>query len=74
MFFNSTEKIQKKKEIKEKVNKLLSKGISIMYLKVTMETFSNLRFSGFEIFFTRSVFGELQIKQISLNLKLLFAN
>ena len=41
--------------------------MSNIYLKVTIETFSKLRFSGFKKFVTRSVFGELQLTQISLN-------
>ena len=40
-----------------------------IYLKVTTETFSKLRFSGFKKFVTRSVFGELQFTKISLNFK-----
>ena len=40
-----------------------------IYLKVTIERFSKLRFSGFKKFVTRSVFGELQLTQISLNFK-----
>ena len=51
--------------IKE-MNRLLSKRISNIYLKVTIEMFSKLRFSGFTKFVTRSVFGELQLTQISL--------
>ena len=43
-----------------------NKGMSNIYLKVTIETFSKLRFSGFKKFVTRSVFGELQLMQISL--------
>ena len=35
--------------------------------------YSKLRFSKFKIFVTRSVFCELQLTQISLNLKLLVA-
>ena len=34
-----------------------------------MEMFSKLQFSGFKKFVTRSVFGELQLMQISLNFK-----
>ena len=48
---------------------LLSKGMANIYLKVTTETFSKLRFSGFKKFVTRSVFGELQFTKISLNFK-----
>ena len=43
--------------------------MSNIYLKATIETFSKLRFSGFKKFVTRSVFRELQLKQISLNFK-----
>ena len=43
-----------------------NKGMSNIYLKVTIETFSKLRFSGFKKFVTRSVFGELQLMEISL--------
>ena len=39
------------------------------YLKVTIEMFSKLRFSGFKKFVTRSAFGELQLTHISLNFK-----
>ena len=45
-----------------------------IYLKVTIETFSRLRFSGFKIFFTKWVFGELQLTQISLNFKTSYCN
>ena len=40
-----------------------------IYLKVTIETLSKLRFSGLKRSVTRSVFGELQLTQISLNFK-----
>ena len=43
--------------LRKEVNKLLSKGMSNIYLKVTTETFSKLRFSGFKKFVTRSVLG-----------------
>ena len=56
MFFSS---------IKE-INKLISKGMSNIYLKVT---FSKLRFSKFKKFVSRLVFGQLQLTQISLNFK-----
>ena len=36
---------------------LSSKGMSNIYLKVTVETFSKLRFSGFKKFITGSVLG-----------------
>ena len=43
--------------------------MSNIYLKVTIEMLSKLQFSGFKNFFTRSVFGELQLMQMSLNFK-----
>ena len=46
MFFSSIQEI----------NRLISKGMSIIYLKVTIE---KLRFSKFKRFVSRSVFGEL---------------
>ena len=49
------------------------KGMSKIYLKITIETFSKLRFSGFKKFVTRSVFEQLQLTQISFNLNLLIA-
>ena len=49
------------------INRLLSKGMSNIYQKVTIEKFSKLRFSAFKKFVTRSVFGELQLTHISLN-------
>ena len=66
MFLNSVEEIDR---LKKEINRLLSKGMSIIYLRVTIETFSKLRFSGFKKFVTRSVFEELQLTQISLNFK-----
>ena len=55
--------------VRKEINRLLSKGISNIYLKVTIETFLKLRFSGFKKFVTSSVFAELQLTQISLNFK-----
>ena len=50
--------------------KKYSKEMSNIYLKVTMEmeklTFSKLQFSKSKKFVNGSVFGELQLKQISL--------
>ena len=56
---------------KEK-NRLLSKGMSDIYLKVAVEKklpFSKYRFSKFKFFFSWSVFGQLQLTQTSLNFK-----
>ena len=43
--------------------------MSNTYLKISAETFSKLQFSGFKKLVTRSVFGKLQLTQISLNFK-----
>ena len=71
MLFNSIKEINR---LRKKINRLLSKGMSSIYLKVTFETFSKLQYSVFKIFFTRSVFGELQHTQISLNVKISCCN
>ena len=55
--------------LRKEINRLLRKGMSNIYLKVAIETFSKLRFFGFKIFVTRPIFGELQLMQISLNFK-----
>ena len=55
--------------LRKEINRLLSKGMSNIYLKVTIETFSKHRFSGFNKIVTRSVLGELQLTQVSLNFK-----
>ena len=69
--FNSIKVIN---SLRKEINRLLSKGMSNIYSKVTVEMFSKLRFSGFKIFFTRSVFGELRLMQIALNFKNLCCN
>ena len=51
--FNSVNEINR---LRKEMNRLLSKGISNIYLKVTIETFSKLRFFGFKKFVTSSVF------------------
>ena len=51
------------------MNRLLSKGMSNIYLKLTIEMFSKLRFSRLKKFVTRSVFRELQLTEISLNFR-----
>ena len=66
MFFNSIKAINR---LGKEINRLLSKGMSDIFLKVTIETFSKLRFTGFKKFVTMSVFGELQLMEISLNFK-----
>ena len=57
------------KRLRKEIDRLLSKGISKIYLKVTIETFSNFLLSWFKKFVTRSVFGEFQLTQMSLKFK-----
>ena len=52
--FNSIKEINR---LRKEIYKLLSKGMSNIYLKVTIETFSKRQFSGFKKFITSSVFG-----------------
>ena len=61
MLFNSTKEI----------NRLLCKGMLNIYLKLTFEKnrHSQLQFSEFKKFVTRSVPAGLQLMQISLNFK-----
>ena len=54
--FNSINEI---KRLRKEMKTLLSKGMSNIYLKVTIEMLSKLRFFGCKKFVTRSVFGEL---------------
>ena len=49
--FNSIKEINR---LRKEINRLLSKGMSNIYLKVTIETFLKLRFSGFKKFVTGS--------------------
>ena len=66
--FNSIKEINR---LRKEINRLLSKGMPNIYLKVTIETFSKL--SGFKKFVTRPVFWELQLMQNHRNLRLLVA-
>ena len=43
--------------LRKEISRLLSKEMSNIYLKVTIETFSKLLFFTFKIFVTRSVLG-----------------
>ena len=52
MVFNLIKEINR---LRSEINRLLSKGVSKIYLKPTTETFSKLRFSGLQKFVTRSV-------------------
>ena len=54
MFFNSVKEINR---LRKEINNLLSKGMSNIYLKATIEMFSKHQFSGFKKFVTRSVLG-----------------
>ena len=58
----------------KEINRLLSTGMSNIYLKVTIETFSKLQFSEPKKTDTRSVFGELQLTQVLLNFKTFCCN
>ena len=64
--FNSIKEINR---LRKEINRLLSKEMSNIYLRVTIEAFSKLPFSGFKKFVTRSSFGKLQLMHISLNFK-----
>ena len=64
MFFDSVKEINR---LTKKINRLLSKRMSNIYLKINIKTFSKLWFSGSKKFITRSIFGELQLTQMSLN-------
>ena len=67
--FNSLKEINR---LRKEINRLLIKVMSNIYLQEKLRkklTFSTLRFSKFNKFVTRSVFGELQLTQISLNLE-----
>ena len=61
MFFSSIKKI----------NRLISKEVSNVYLKVTIEkvTYSKLRFSKFKKFFSGSIFEGFQLTQVSLSFR-----
>ena len=62
---NVLDSIKKINRLRKEINSLLSKGMSNIYLKVIIETFSKLRSSGFK----EVSFEELQLTQISLNFK-----
>ena len=59
--------------LRKEMNKLLRKGMSIIYLKVTIETFSKPWFSGLKKFVTRSVLGSSSSSRCHWILKLLVA-
>ena len=58
--FNS---IKETYRLRKEINRLLSKGMSNIYLKVTIETFSKLQFSGFKKSVTRSDLGSSNLRR-----------
>ena len=52
--------IKKVNRLRKEINTLLCKKNLECLLKVTIETFSKIRFSGFKKFVSRSVFGDMQ--------------
>ena len=69
MFFNSIKEINR---LRKEINRLLSKGMSNIYLKVTFE--KNLPSQNFDFLNLKNVspgqfFGELQLTQVSLIFK-----
>ena len=56
MFFNSINEIDR---LRKEINRFLSKRMSNIYLKISIETFSKLRFPGFKKLVTGSVLREL---------------
>ena len=52
--FNSVNEINR---LRKELSRLLSKGMLNIYSKVTIDTFSEPRFSGFKTFVTSSVLG-----------------
>ena len=71
MLLNSIKEI---KRLRKNINRLLSKGMSNIYLKKLLLTKINVRSSTCKKFITRSLFGELQLTQISWNFKISFRN
>ena len=67
MFFNSIKEINR---LRKEINRLLSKEMSNICLKVTIKTFSKFP----KKIVTKSVFGEYQLTQISLNFQSSFCN
>ena len=55
----------------KEINRLISKGMSNFFLKVTVDVLKTLKFKEF---ISRSVFGELQLRETSLNFKNSFCN
>ena len=71
MFFKSIKKINR---LRKQINRLVSKEISNIYLKVTIATFSKLQFSGFKKTISHQVsFWELDSRRYHRTLELLAA-
>ena len=68
--FNSVKEINR---LRKQLSRLLSKRMPNIYLKVTIDTFSELRFSGFKKFVTRPVLGSSNSRRYHWILKLLVA-
>ena len=66
--FNSIKEIN---GLRKEINRLLSKEMSNIYLKVTIETFSRLRFSRFKKCVTRSNLGSSNSRRYHCILKFL---
>ena len=66
---NVLNSIKEINRLRNEVNRLLSKGMSNICLKFTIEMFSKRRLSGFKRFVIRLVLGELQLMQTSFNFK-----
>ena len=75
--FNGCSSIIEINRLRKEINRLLSKGMSNIYLKVTIEKnrrSQNFDFLGLKNLLARSVFGKLQLTQISLNFKTSYCN
>ena len=59
--------------LRKEINRLLSKGIANTYLKVSIETFSKLRFSEFNKFISRSDLGSSNSRRCHWILKFVVA-
>ena len=71
--FNSVKDKKWQNRLRKEINRLISKGMSNIYLKITIETLSKLRFSGFKKFVTRSVLGSSNLRRYHWILKLFVA-
>ena len=70
MFFNSIKEINRSRK---EINRVLRKGMSSIFLKVTIEKKWD-QFFKFKKFVSRSIFGDLQLTQIPLNFQSCYWN